>query len=109
MSQFSVGESVVCVDASDIPPPWKPLNTGEVYTIRSIEPIPADDGNYDKNIHKKAKYLVRLWGICNPIHEPIGTNKGCFGKELGYAETRFEKIQDISLKKEVRETLQMAA
>lgn len=87
MSQFKVGDAVVCIDASDIPsPPWTPLKCGAEYVIRSIELIPEIDGNYDKNIHKKAKYLVRLWGVSNPINPT-------FNKELAYAETRFEKIQ----------------
>jgi len=85
---FQVGENVVCIDASDLPsPPWSPLKCGAVYTIRSVEPIPEVDGNYDKNIHKRAGYLVRVWGVSNPYH-PI------FKKELAYAETRFERADD---------------
>jgi hypothetical protein len=85
-AMFSVGEAVVCIDASDLPsPPWTKLKCGAEYVIRSVENIPEIDGNYDKNIHKEASYCIRLWGISNPFH-PI------FGKELAYAETRFEKI-----------------
>jgi len=109
MSQFTVGESVVCIDAADIPPPWKPLKAGECYTIRSIEPIPEDDGNYDKNVHKKAKYLVRLWGVHNINHPATGTNWSVFGRELGYAETRFEHIEGENSEIEVRETVDIAA
>jgi len=84
---FNIGDAVVCIDASDIPsPPWKPLKCGGMYTIRSIDIITELDGNYDKNIHKKARFVVRLWGITNPMH-PV------YGKELGYADSRFEKIQ----------------
>jgi hypothetical protein len=84
---FAIGECVVCVDASELPsPPWYPLVCGAVYCIRAIEEIPEIDGNYDKNIHKHSRYLVRVWGITNPIH-------GVFGKELAYAATRFESIQ----------------
>ena len=78
---------MVCVDAADIPsPPWKPLKCGEEYVIRSVDAITEPDGNYDKNVHKKARFVVRLWGVANPLH-PV------FGKELGYADSRFEKIQ----------------
>jgi len=84
---LNVGDAVVCIDASDLPsPPWKPLKCGATYAIRSIDAIIEQDGNYDKNIHKKARFVVRLWGITNPMH-PV------YGKELGYADSRFEKIQ----------------
>jgi hypothetical protein len=99
MKMFNVGEAVVCIDASDLPsPPWTPLKCGAEYIIRSVEPIPEIDGNYDKNIHKKAKYLIRVWGISNPIH-PI------FKKELAYAETRFEKIQPNIIAMPVKEKM----
>jgi hypothetical protein len=84
---FAPGEAVVCVDASDLPsPPWTPLVCGKEYVIRSVEPIPEIDGNYDKNIHKKAKYGLRLWGVNNLVNP-------AFGKEFCYADSRFEKIQ----------------
>lgn len=86
---FAVGDCVICIDASDIPsPPWKPLECGISYIIRSIEKVPEVNGNYDKNVHKHSPYLVRLVGVYNMFH-PV------FGKEMAYAATRFEKIQSI--------------
>lgn len=96
MSMFSPGDAVICIDAADIPsPPWTPIQTGHAYIIRAVDPIPIKDGNYDKNIHKHARFQVRLWGVSNPIH-PV------FGVEMGYAETRFERIRptDESVTKE---------
>jgi len=91
MSGFTVGEVVLCIDAADIPsPPWHPLEAGKSYCIRAIDPIPEIDGNYDKNIHKKAKYLLRLWGVSNPVNP-------AFHKELGYAESRFEHIENDNI------------
>ena len=103
MSGFTVGEVVVCVDAADIPtPPWHPLEAGKTYCIRAIDFIPEIDGNYDKNIHKKAKYLLRLWGVSNPVNP-------AFGKELGYAESRFEHIENDNVNVVVEETVDQAA
>ncbi len=105
MSMFIPGDAVVCVDAADIPsPPWTPLQTGHAYVVRAVDPIPLENGNYDKNIHKRARYQVRLWGISNPIH-PV------FGIEMGYAETRFEKIESVSksITQENEEILKEAA
>lgn len=99
---FNVGETVICVDASDLPKPWAPLKCGELYTIRSVEPIPEVDGNYDKNVHKRANYLVRVWGVSCPIH-PI------FKKEMAYAETRFEKAHESLGEIEVEELVEIAA
>ena len=100
---FAVGETVLCVDAADIPsPPWSPLKCGELYTIRSVDVIPEIDGNYDKNIHKKSAYLVRLWGVSNPSH-PV------FGKGFAYAETRFEKAKDSFGEINVEEVKEFAA
>jgi len=85
---FREGDAVICIDASDLPsPPWHPLVCGKTYVIRSVDLIPAIDGNYDKNIHKHAKYSVRLWGITNPMH-PL------FQRELAYADSRFVGIDD---------------
>ena len=90
---FNVGEAVVCVDASDIPtPPWKPLTCGASYVVRDVESVPSVDGVYDKNIYKNSHYLVRLWGITNSVNP-------AFGKELGYADGRFEKIEPDTVKK----------
>lgn len=90
MSMFSPGDAVVCIDAADIPsPPWTPIQAGHSYVIRAVDPIPLENGNYDKNIHKHARFQVRLWGVSNPIH-PV------FGVEMGYAETRFERIEPES-------------
>lgn len=90
---FHEGDAVVCIDASDLPPPWHPLVCGKTYVIRSIESLhpgeifPGVDGNYDKNIHKRARYGVRLWGISNP-------NVPLLNKELVYADSRFADIDD---------------
>jgi hypothetical protein len=89
---FSIGEAVVCIDASDIPPRWVPLYTGCVYTIRSIEATPTENGTVNHNIHKHANYLVRLVGVQNAIDF-------IHGRELGYTETRFEKISEGALRK----------
>ena len=79
MSMFMSGDAVICIDAADIPsPPWTPIQAGHSYVIRAVDPIPLENGNYDKNIHKHARFQVRLWGISNPIH-PV------FGVEMGYA------------------------
>ena len=105
MSMFIPGDAVVCIAAADIPsPPWTPLQTGHIDVIRAVDPIPLENGNYDKNIHKHAKYQVRLWGISNPIH-PV------FHVEMGYAETRFEKIESASklITQENEEILKEAA
>jgi hypothetical protein len=81
---FHEGDAVICIDASDLPsPPWHPLTCGATYVVRSIERIPLNEnGNYNGNIHKRAKYGVKLWGISNPVN-PL------FGKELAYADSRF--------------------
>ena len=56
MSMFVPGDAVVCIDAADIPsPPWTPLQTGHIYVIRAVDPIPLENGNYDKNILKKSQ------------------------------------------------------
>lgn len=92
---FNVGEAVICVDASDIPsPPWKELTCGASYVIREIETAPSKDGLYDKNIYKNSKFIVRLWGVSNPIHTE-------FKKELAYSADRFERIdpKTVSIKK----------
>lgn len=81
--QFKVGEFVICVDASDLPPQWLPLEVGKMYIVRDVGVIP-DDGNFNANIHKKTKYFLCLEGVINTINPN-------FGKERGYAETRFEK------------------
>lgn len=107
-SLFAVGEAVVCVDASDIPSRWAPLYTGCVYTIRSIEAVPLKHGAVDHTIHKNAQYLVRLVGVQNDLDF-------LHGKELGYTETRFEKISEGTLRKlqsvgvETKETQEMVA
>jgi hypothetical protein len=96
---FVPGDAVVCIDAADIPsPPWTPIQAGHAYVIRAVDPIPAQDGNYDKNIHKHARFQVRLWGVSNPIH-PV------FGIEMGYAETRFERIEPESEAVATKETM----
>jgi hypothetical protein len=84
---FHEGDAVICIDASDLPFPWHPLTCGKTYIIRSVDSIPEDHGNYNGNIHKRAKYSVRLWGISNPI-EPH------FQKELAYADSRFVGTDD---------------
>jgi len=101
--EFAVNDCVICIDASDIPtPPWKPLQCGISYIVRSVECVPGVNGNYDKNVHKHSKYLVRLVGIFNSFH-PI------FGKELAYAATRFEKIQFIPDQVQVNDVVEMSA
>ena len=103
MSMFSPGDAVVCIDAADIPsPPWTPIQAGRSYVIRAVDPIPAENGNYDKNIHKHARFQVRLWGVSNPIH-PV------FGVEMGYAETRFERIESASEEVTEEETIEDVA
>ena len=103
MSMFMSGDAVICIDAADIPsPPWTPIQAGHVYIIRAVDPIPIKDGNYDKNIHKHARFQVRLWGVSNPIH-PV------FGVEMGYAETRFERIGSASEEVTEEETIGDAA
>jgi hypothetical protein len=105
---FSVGEAVVCIDASDIPSRWAALHTGCIYTIRSIEPTPTKFGIINHTIHKNASYIVRLVGVQNTIDF-------LHGKELGYAETHFEKISEGALRKlqsvgvHTEETEEMAA
>ncbi len=81
---FKLGELVVCVDASDLPEQWLPLVNGKIYIIRGIDPIP-EGTNFKHNMHKQAKYLLYLEGLVNITH-PV------HGKELGYADSRFEKI-----------------
>jgi len=45
---------------------------------------------------------VRLWGVSNPIH-PV------FGVEMGYAETRFERIGSASEEVTEEETIEDVA
>ena len=80
---FSIGEVVVCIDASDLPYNFVPLHAGSQYIIRTVDPIVGDEA-YDGNIHKRAKYCVRLFGVIN--------SKLTNGVERAYMETRFEKI-----------------
>jgi len=113
VSEFNVGEAVVCVDASDIPtPPWAPLVAGKEYIIRSIELADVPDAHYDKNIHKKSRYVVRLEGIYNMSNidaaKYMGLN-GTSSKELGYADSRFEKIEEEEESEEVYEEEEIAA
>lgn len=103
MSMFMPGEAVICIDAADIPsPPWTPIQAGHSYVIRAVDPIPVQDGNYDKNVHKRARFQVRLWGVSNPIH-PV------FGIEMGYAETRFERIKPEGEAVTTKETVKESA
>ena len=95
MPPFEVGEAVVCVDASDIPQPWKPLECGHTYVIRSIERMDKNE-NVLHNIHKNTTWAVRVWGVNNITQQQgasmtgLGASRGdC---ELAYAATRFEKI-----------------
>ena len=100
---FEVGDVVVCIDAADIPsPPWKPLECGKQYVVRAVDAIPAVDGNYDKSVHKRARYQVRVWGILNPMH-PV------FHSEMGYAESRFERIEDTAIDETVDAVIEEAA
>jgi len=99
--QFKIGELVICVDASDLPPQWLPLEVGKMYIVRDIDIIP-EDGNFNANIHKKTKYLLRLENIINTINPN-------FGKERGYAETRFEKYTPKIEKTSTREALSIKA
>ena len=80
---FSVGETVVCVDAADLPSCFTPLSAGSVYCIRAVVPLLGENANYNANIHKNANYGVRLWGVSNETAPN--------GLERAYAETRFEK------------------
>jgi hypothetical protein len=80
---FKVGEVVVCIDAADLPASFVPLHVGQSYCIRSVDPIIGEGANFSGNIHKHAKFCVRLWGITNQI--------AGIGLERAYAETRFEK------------------
>ena len=82
-SQFHPGECVVCVDASGLPEPWRPLECGRIYIIRDVEKTPS--WGTPSGPHKMARFLIRLEGIFNEIHPRIGL-------EVGYADTRFEKI-----------------
>jgi len=90
---FNVGEVVICVDASDLPNVFVQLHTGSQYIIRTIDPIVGEDA-YDGNIHKRAKYCVRLFGVIN--------SKLPNGLERAYMETRFEKIDNGGLKTETK-------
>jgi hypothetical protein len=97
MAPFEVGEAVVCVDASDIPAPWKPLECGHSYVIRSIDPVDGTE-NVPHNVHKNSRWCVRVWGVNNltmrQAAEALGlgtTRTDDF--ELAYAASRFEKIQ----------------
>ena len=99
---FRVGATVVCVDASDLPALWAPLRAGELYTIRAVDPVPSEDGNYDKNVHKHARYCIRLYGVTNPIH-PV------WGVEMGYADSRFELVIDDCLTVDEEEEMEVAA
>ncbi len=102
MSPIGIGDAVVCVDAADLPSLWAPLICGGRYIVRDVDTIREEDGNYDKNIHKKARLLLRLWGVSNVIH-PL------WGKELGYAESRFEKIEPDGLNVEEKTKIEVAA
>jgi hypothetical protein len=86
---FHEGDAVICIDASDLPPPWHPLECGKTYVIRSIDFLLDEEGNYNANIHKHANYVVRLWGVLNSI-APY------FNKERGYADSRFIGIDDTN-------------
>jgi hypothetical protein len=104
MSEFAVNDAVICIDASDIPsPPWHPLTAGATYIVRAVSPIP-ENGNYDKNVHKRARYLLRLWGIFNMVHPS-------FKEEFGYADTRFMKIDSVTdfLEEEIQKTKEEVA
>jgi hypothetical protein len=100
LSLFNVGDAVVCIDAADIPSDFTQLCTGKTYCIRSIEPIIGERSHID-NIHKKAIYCVRLWGVSN------GNN--IHGKEKAYAETRFEKMNDESSAMKIESKKRIAA
>lgn len=95
--QFNIGELVICVDASDLPPQWLPLEVGKMYIVREVDIVP-EAGNFNANIHKKTKYLLRLEGVVNTINPN-------FGKERGYAETRFEKYTPKKERVSTSETL----
>jgi hypothetical protein len=87
---FNIGEAVICVDASALPEPWKPLENGKIYTIRSIEKV--DLSMLNKNtVHSQSPYMVRLEEIINVIHPK-------YGSEITYASTRFEKLLDTLIK-----------
>jgi hypothetical protein len=98
---FSIGEAVVCVDASGLTPPWQPLTCGATYVIRDIQATNNGD------TYKKSKYMVWLWGITNPINkkaaELLGINPSpnAPNQELAYSADRFEKINpdEVSVKK----------
>jgi len=81
-AMFSIGELITCIDASGLPEQWLPLIFGKIYIAREIESV---DTVSPTTIHQNTKYLVRLEGVINPIHPQ-------HLKELGYAETRFEKL-----------------
>jgi len=98
---FKEGDAVVCVDAADLPACFVPLHAGKTYCIRSVEPIIGEGANFNNNIHKNAKFCVRLWGITNGV--------AGIGRERAYAETRFEKIDDNANAQDVKETVKIAA
>jgi hypothetical protein len=98
---FSIGDQVVCIDASGLPMQFKPLNVGQTYIVRGIievGPGIMGHGIIQDSIHKNAKYCLHLFGIVN------STNQANI--ERGYADTRFVKIEDseqfgiVSTKKE---------
>jgi hypothetical protein len=94
---FAIGDKVICVDASELPKQFKPLQTGKVYTIRDIVSLFASEigyGSWSNNIHKYSKYGIRLQEIYNGVN--------LMGMERCYADTRFEKIEDniVQLKEE---------
>ena len=82
-AMFSVGEIIVCINASGLPEQWLPLTVGNMYIVREVE---STGDIVPPSARNEAKYLVRLEGLVNIIHPQ-------FSKELGYTETRFDKIR----------------
>ena len=100
---FEIGEAVLCIDASDLPAAWQPLQCGKVYVIRGIQQQDKTSEGYgatafDGNIHKKSNYMVMLFGITNVIH-PV------FKKELAYADSRFEKIPPKTIEEKIMDKI----
>ena len=113
MPPFEVGEAVVCVDASDLPAPWKPLECGHSYVVRSIESIDATE-TVLHNIHKNTKWAIRVWGINNVTMRQaanamgLGTTRIC-DFELAYAASRFEKIEPDSIEQTTNSKIEEVA
>jgi hypothetical protein len=102
---FEIGEVVICVDAADISsPPWHPLECGHMYTIRDIARFDGPDVVHDKNIHKNCKWVVWLMEIHNMSNRAAAMALGInpiSNNELGYAATRFEKMDSEMLEETI--------